>query len=162
LKPILMIGLGNPLVGDDGIGAALVDELARSAEWSRRADFMAGGCDLLRLADTMVGREVVVVIDAVLGDAAPGTVSVHVEPFGDFETCSGSAHELSAIQAIGLLKTISPRLRDTPFVLVAVAVRELRHEASLADRLPEVSRRVHAALGPALRGRSASGLAEPL
>ena len=152
MKPTLMIGAGNPLAGDDGIGAALIDDIARIPAWSRCAEFAAGGCDLLRLAGLMEGRETVVVIDAVLDeDAPPGTVSLHTSPFTAFANRSGGAHQLSAVEALDLLRAVSPGLRGTRFLLVTIAVRGLGRDAVLAAQLPRISARVRALLGPALR-----------
>lgn len=142
MKPTLVIGLGNSLVGDDGIGGRLAQRLGRDRALRRRADFVDGGCDLLRLADLMEGRDAVILIDAVLSDAPPGTVSVHEEPFDDLDPGWDHAHAPSALQAVQLLKTTSPALRRTPFTLIGIAVRELRHDAVLSNRLAEIADRV--------------------
>lgn len=151
MKPILMIGAGNPLAGDDGIGAALADDIARDPAWRDRADVVAGACDLLPLGDRMRGREAVVVIDALLDEGLPpGTVTLHAGPFDAFDECAGGAHELSAVGAIELLRATSPELRDTCFLLVTVAVPALTARATLVSRLPAISARVRDLLGPAL------------
>jgi hydrogenase maturation protease len=151
LKPILMIGAGNPLAGDDGVGAALAEDIARDPAWRDRADAIVGACDLLRLGDQMRGREAVVVIDALLDEGLPpGTVTLHAGPFDAFDDRAAGAHELSAVGSIELLRAASPELRDTCFLLVTVAVPGLDAEATLSARLPAISARVRDLLGPAL------------
>jgi hypothetical protein len=85
MKPILVIGLGNELMGDDCIGCRLVEWLALDDALRDGMEFIEGGSDVLSLATRMEGRERVVLIDAVLSDDEPGTVSVDEEPFEDFE-----------------------------------------------------------------------------
>lgn len=60
---ILVIGLGNPLRGDDGIGPRVVEELIRRGlpEGVTALDGGTGGLDLLQVLE---GWERVVVIDA--------------------------------------------------------------------------------------------------
>jgi hydrogenase maturation protease len=156
VKPILVIGLGNSLVGDDGVGGRLVERLGRDPALRDRADFVAGGCDLLRLADLVEGREAVVLIDALLTDAAPGSVSVHAEPFDDLEAAWNHAHAPSAVQSVALLKAASPALRAIPFTLIGVAVPELRYEAALDD-LAQVAGRVREVLRAGPLGRASEG-----
>jgi hydrogenase maturation protease len=146
MKPILVIGLGNELMGDDCIGCRLVEWLALDDALRDGMEFIEGGSDVLSLATRMEGRERVVLIDAVLSDDEPGTVSVDEEPFEDFEVRWEHVHGPSAIQAVGLLKALAPALRATAFSLVSIAVPEIRFEDTLTARFPEIATRVRAAL----------------
>jgi hydrogenase maturation protease len=147
VKPLLVIGLGNPLVGDDGVGCRLVRRFARDPVFRQQAEFVVGGSDLLRLSHLLEGRERVVLIDAMMDEALePGTVSVHDEPFDLLEDRWEHAHHPSAVQAVRLLKLTSPRLQKTAFTFIGVAVRELGHEAILMSRLPLIAAAVCDAL----------------
>ncbi len=69
---VVVIGLGNPLRGDDGIGPRVVTELRRRGlpEGVEAIDGGTGGMDLLRL---MEGRDAIVVVDAAEMGREPGT-----------------------------------------------------------------------------------------
>jgi len=146
MKPVLVVGLGNSLMGDDGIGEVVVERLARDTRLRDRVDFRAGGSDLLRLADAFAGRERVVVIDAVLCDDPPGTVTVDDEPFDGCVDRQQHAHHPCAVASIALLKCLTPSLRHTRFTLIGVAVGDIRHEATLAPRVGEITGHVREAL----------------
>ncbi|MDH3455656.1 MAG: hydrogenase maturation protease [Gemmatimonadota bacterium] len=146
MKPLLVIGLGNALVGDDGIGCRVVESLACDQGLRRRADFVVGGSDLLRWDELMEGRQRVVVIDALLSRGAPGAVAVYEEPFADIDDRWGHAHLPSAVQAVKLLKAVTPALRGTTFTLIGIAVPELRHEATLSAKVPEIADRIRRAI----------------
>jgi hydrogenase maturation protease len=60
---VLVLGLGNPLRGDDGVGCRVTEELARR-ELSPGVEVLDGGAGGLDLMDLMEGRERVVVVDA--------------------------------------------------------------------------------------------------
>lgn len=67
----LILGLGNPLRGDDGIGPRVVGELIRCGLPHRvtALDGGTGGLDLLRVLE---GRERVVIVDAADVGQEPG------------------------------------------------------------------------------------------
>jgi hydrogenase maturation protease len=69
--PILVIGLGNPLRGDDGVGPRLVEELTRRGlpGGVMALDRGSGGLDLLQVLE---GRQRVVVVDAADVGREPG------------------------------------------------------------------------------------------
>lgn len=73
-KPIVVLGLGNPLMADDGIGIALVERLAREAERYPAVDFVdagAGGMSVLHLIE---GRRKAILIDSAHMDELPGAL----------------------------------------------------------------------------------------
>jgi hydrogenase maturation protease len=79
MKPILVLGIGNILLKDEGAGVHVVRELTARAERGgppRRDDveLYDGGTFGIDLLDTIANRRTVIVIDAVQADAAPGTV----------------------------------------------------------------------------------------
>lgn len=75
--PILVLGLGNPEAGDDGLGPVLVNELSKQYRYTGGfIEFVNGGTRGLGLLNSMAGRQAVVVLDAVASGGRPGTVSV--------------------------------------------------------------------------------------
>ena len=142
MKAGLVIGLGNPVMGDDGVGAAAAEALSRDPEAAAQADIVAGGTDVLRHLNQMEGRRLVVLIDAVRGDP-PGVVSVVEELTASAQQ---HAHHLSAVDTLAAARLVTPQLADTRFVWVLVSIRsassgfELSPE--LAAALPGVLERV--------------------
>jgi hydrogenase maturation protease len=73
--PILVLGLGNLLLRDDGVGPTLLEQLARStSNWSNEVEFMDGGTQGLALLGHLAGRRAVIIVDALQTGAPPGTV----------------------------------------------------------------------------------------
>ena len=75
--PILVLGLGNVLLGDDGVGPRLVGELAGHCK-NREGlvEFVDGGTQGLALLGYLTRRKAVVILDAYARGDRPGTVSV--------------------------------------------------------------------------------------
>jgi hydrogenase maturation protease len=72
-KPMALVcGIGRRERGDDGAGPAVADRLALRAPAGVEVRVVED--DLLGLVDAWVGRERVVLVDAMLSEAEPGTV----------------------------------------------------------------------------------------
>jgi hydrogenase maturation protease len=71
---ILVLGMGNPLLTDDGVGLKVLDRLepllAGVAEVETDREFRGG----LRLMERMVGYDRVVIVDGMQTGVSPGTV----------------------------------------------------------------------------------------
>lgn len=73
--PILVLGLGNLLLSDDGIGPAVLQQLANSSfMWPKEVEFVDGGTQGLALLAQLEGRRSVIIVDALQTGAPPGTV----------------------------------------------------------------------------------------
>jgi hydrogenase maturation protease len=72
-RPTLVIGLGNPLMRDDGIGLALLAGLMRRGPFVPEPLFVDGGTWGMNLLPTIEDAERVLFLDAVNAGAAPGT-----------------------------------------------------------------------------------------
>ena len=64
---LLILGLGNPLMGDDGAGIQIVEELKKS-DLPEYVDVIDGGTAGVGLIDLMSGYSRVIVVDAVMVD----------------------------------------------------------------------------------------------
>jgi hydrogenase maturation protease len=128
---VLVLGLGNPLLGDDGVGWRVVDRLeatldGRSA--SRRLpafelDRLARGG--LELMERMTGYDRVILVDAVVSDRdAPG--AVRCAPLADAGTRPGthldSAHDAPLPVALAAGRYLGARLPED-ITLVAIGAR---------------------------------------
>jgi hydrogenase maturation protease len=73
--PILVLGLGNMLLTDDGVGPALLQQLAGTeSTWNGEVEFLDGGTQGLALLGQLSGRRALIIVDALKKGAAPGTV----------------------------------------------------------------------------------------
>ncbi len=106
--PVLLLGLGNPLMSDDGAGLEVLAQLASGTQdWGPRVEFLDGGTQGLALLGQFDGREAVVFLDAVrLGDK-PGAVHVlSGEEVIRMGVKATTAHEGSAPQILAALRLL--------------------------------------------------------
>ncbi|EMG38745.1 hydrogenase expression/formation protein [Desulfocurvibacter africanus PCS] len=73
-RNILVLGVGNILFTDEGVGVRLVERLQAEYDFSENVTLMDGGTLGTRLMDPIMASKYLVVVDAVLGDDAPGSI----------------------------------------------------------------------------------------
>ncbi|RME83389.1 MAG: hydrogenase maturation protease [Caldilineae bacterium] len=102
----LVIGLGNPILCDDGVGVRVAAELAGMLEDSDgiNVDVIEASVGGLRLMELMQGYDRVILVDALLGPGAPpGTIKRLT--LSDLERITppqhvASAHDTTLITAL--------------------------------------------------------------
>ena len=73
-RPVVVLGLGNPLVGDEGIGVHLIERLAASGEQYPSVDFIDAGTGGLSVLHLLDGRRKAIIIDCAFMDEPPGAI----------------------------------------------------------------------------------------
>ncbi len=73
-KPVVVLGLGNPLMGDEGIGVYLVEQLSNLAAEYPSVDFLDAGTGGLSVLHYIEGRRKAVIIDCAFMDETPGVI----------------------------------------------------------------------------------------
>ncbi len=73
-KPVVVLGLGNPLMADEGIGVYLIERLMGFASEHPAVDFVDAGTGGLSILYLIEGRRKAVLIDCAFMDEPPGTI----------------------------------------------------------------------------------------
>ena len=93
--PLLVLGLGNVLLADDGVGSAAVAELVDRYEPCRGARVLDGGTLGLSLLPYLDQSDIVILVDAIRADAPPGTfVRLDGEEVGPAVATRLSPHQI--------------------------------------------------------------------
>ena len=71
---ILVLGVGNILYTDEGVGVRAMERLRETYIFSDNVTLMDGGNLGMRLMGPLLETDSCIVLDAVLGDDAPGTI----------------------------------------------------------------------------------------
>ncbi len=122
----LVLGLGNPILIDDGVGIYVIREMATHCQWNdvTFAEASVGG---LRLLDVISGYERVVMVDAIqTRDDQPG--DIHRLHPDDLRASLhlGSTHNLSLPGALALGRGMGLVLPDDEsLVIIAIEVEDV-------------------------------------
>jgi hydrogenase maturation protease len=79
MKNVLIGGIGNVLLGDDGVGPHLVAVLASQYDFENGVEIVDLGTPALDLLDRISGKDAVILMDSVDSDGSPGTVQLYTE-----------------------------------------------------------------------------------
>lgn len=77
MKNVLIGGIGNVLLSDDGVGPYVAQLLGAQYEFEDGVEVVDLGTPALDLVDHISGRDAVILIDAVTTEATPGTVLLY-------------------------------------------------------------------------------------
>ena len=145
IPEILILGLGNILMSDDGVGVRVVERLLERYEFSGNVQLVDGGTRGLALVPSLEGVKKLIVIDAVASGKQPGDLTrltgdelIGNRNFSLFSHQDGLAELLLAAELSGLRlqevvllgvdpAVIEPGLSLSP--LVAARVCDLTEQA---------------------------------
>ena len=88
-KETLVVGIGNPIRGDDGVAWRVVEALEREARWRDGVEFLQAHQLLIEFAESIAAYRRVLFIDA---HTATLDVPVRVERLGARDDASPSTH----------------------------------------------------------------------
>jgi hydrogenase maturation protease len=147
-RRLLVAGIGNAFLGDDGFGVALAARLARRElpPGVEVVDFGIRGMDLA-CAMQDEALDAVVMLDAAPRGQPPGTLSV-IEPDIDGAPPGIDAHGMDPVTVLALARELGPRLPRTLVVCCEPQTRMTGEEDEIVIVLSEP---VQAALDPAVR-----------
>lgn len=73
-KRILVMGVGNILWTDEGLGVRTVEYLERTYDFPDNITLYDGGTLGMRLMEPIMNSDLLIIVDAVLGDGQPGDI----------------------------------------------------------------------------------------
>lgn len=145
----LVLGLGNILLSDEGVGVRAVEALVEKAPLPPDVEVLDGGTSGMDLLDQIAGRARLVVVDAVRTGRSPASV---VRLAGDevpaFFSSKLSPHQLGLSDVLAVLRLMEAAPARITVIGIEPVSLDLGLELSpaVAARLPEVVALIEAEL----------------
>jgi len=123
-KPILVLGIGNILLKDEGVGVHVVQAMEAKAAVGEihvpdDVEFFDGGTFGIDLVDTLVNRRKVIVVDAAQANAPPATVlRVRREDLAARSSADLSLHQVGLLETL----TMARHLGGEPAEVVVIGI----------------------------------------
>jgi len=138
----VVVGLGNPLMGDDGLGIAALEILRDRWEFEPEVELLDGGTWGMNLLHLIESAERVLLVDAINVGAAPGTaVALERDELPRLLSMKLSPHQIDMREVLAVAE-----LRGTlPDDIVAIGLQPERIEMS-TELSPTLSRNMDALL----------------
>mgnify|MGYP003574172821 FL=1 len=120
-KNILVMGVGNTLMQDDGIGSHVIESLLQSPDTPQGVDLVDGGTIGLALLPQIENADAVVIVDASELNDAPGTLRLMRNEAID-QQLSGTKRTVHAVALLALFSAAGIRGR-MPGERVLIAIQ---------------------------------------
>ena len=158
VRQVLILGLGNPLLGDEGIGVRAVEEL-QGLELPDGVTVVEGGTAGLGLIGLMKGYQKVIIVDAADMGYPPGCVVRFTPLEAQLKTVEAplSLHQIG----LGEVLTLAEALEVAPAEQIIIGIQPSQVEMG-AGLSPEVERAVPKIIRIILDELDATGIALPL
>lgn len=104
---IVVLGVGNILLSDEGIGVKVIEALERQYTFPDNVSLVDGGTQGLALMATIQEADHLIVVDAVVGGGKPGTIyRLEKDDLPKGLRIKQSAHDSDLIEALNLCALI--------------------------------------------------------
>lgn len=139
MKRFVVVGLGNPLMGDDGVGLRALQQLERDWAVDSSVEMVDGGTWGLKLLPAIEGADGVVFLDAIRTGSAPGTiVELRNAEIPRLISKKLSPHEVDLREVLAVMELCGVLPPSVCAIGVEPEYVDLQYELS-----PTVSARVH-------------------
>jgi hydrogenase maturation protease len=133
---IIVLGIGNQILGDDGVGIHVVNEVKKYINDSNVTidEAITGGMNLL---DLLLGYDKAILVDAVKSDESLHG-QVHRIALSDFSTMhSCNPHDVSLSEAIDMAKKMGETNIPKEIIIIGVLMKKIPCEfkETLSDEI---------------------------
>lgn len=152
-QKILILGVGNILYTDEGVGVRAVERLLETYDFSENVTLMDGGNLGMRLMAPLMDADYCIVLDAVLGGDAPGTIYRFTgEDLRKSLAFKDSMHQSDLVDTLIYCELVGKRPET-----VVIGMEPFDFKTMSIELSPTVAERVPAMLDIALRELAAVG-----
>jgi len=134
-QKVVILGVGNLLLSDEGVGVHVANELMKR-ELPPGVTVVEGGTDGFRLINVITDADRLIVVDAVKGGGAPG--SIYSFDINEVQNCpSGfktSVHQIGILEVINLSGLIGKTPQTT---VIGVEPKSLEISMELSPEIRE-------------------------
>ncbi|MGB4838994.1 MAG: HyaD/HybD family hydrogenase maturation endopeptidase [Saprospiraceae bacterium] len=138
-KTILILGIGNLLMGDEGFGVHLANELSKKS-LPDTVEVLDGGTGGFHLLEFFESHDRVIIVDATLDDKPPGTIRILKPRFAQDFPQSMSTHDIGMRDLVNSLQLLG---KMPEIDLIVVSISSIQQQGiylsnDIAESLPKV------------------------
>lgn len=136
-KKILVVGVGNILLSDEGIGVRVIQELEKYPT-AEDIELLDAGTDIFTIMSSDTSYRTIIVVDAIRGNKTPGTVFCYpvVEDL-NVETDNNSIHQIQIVEALKLIKRTIEKFHNTNIKLIGVEPAQIEYGVGLSTTIEQ-------------------------
>lgn len=141
MKKVLILGIGNILHSDDGIGVHVVNRIIESGiSLPENIEIMDGGTAGYDLLPVLQGRERIIIVDALKADDAPGSIYRFTPDNAVASSARFSLHEVGILEVIRSLRLLgeNPGIEIIGIVPEDITTLDIKISPAVLESVPHV------------------------
>lgn len=132
MDKLLVIGIGNILLRDDGIGIHIINELQKE-KLKYDIDLIDGGTSTLDLLGYFVENDKIIIVDSLKGGHPPGTIyKITPEELGSYIKANSSLHD---VQVLDIVKQANFMGYFPKVIIIGIEPEEIFYDMDLSETL---------------------------
>lgn len=132
---IVILGVGNLLCQDEGVGVHLIEKL-REEELPPQVDLIDGGTSSFDILPFLEESKKLIVVDAVYGGEKPGTIyRFRPEDINDSPDDQFSLHEINFLDALRIERLRGNKLKNT--IIIGIEPDQTETGTDLTPKIKE-------------------------
>ncbi|OPJ60703.1 hydrogenase maturation protease [Clostridium chromiireducens] len=134
MEKVTVLGIGNLLLKDDGIGIHVIDHLKElEYDSNYNVELIDGGTCILDLLDVFMQNERIIVLDSIKGGHEPGTIyKLTPEELGTYIKSTTSLHD---VQVLDILRDAKYLGFDPEVVIIGIEPEEITFDLELSPMI---------------------------
>ena len=139
-KKTLIAGLGNILLGDEGVGVKVIEEIEKGFTLPDDLSLLDGGTAGYALIDYIKGYDRLIIIDAVRGGKKPGTIyRLSADDIQQRTDLKLSGHQISLPDVLCL----AGKLDKLPeILLIGIEPKDMDYDLELSSEVKDAADKV--------------------
>jgi hydrogenase maturation protease len=131
---MLILGIGNILAKDDGVGVYASTYLKRNFEFSPEVEIINGGVEGIHLLNKLEEHKEILLLDAIEIDDNPSSIYlIPAKELGDRGLNVGGAHEIGVLESLSILELQGKPIPDV--TLLGIVPEDISFEIDLSETL---------------------------
>jgi len=128
----LIVGLGNQLMQDDGVGIYISDKIIKDEYY----DVFDCGPDAFRILNYLNNHKRIIIIDAIDIKLKPGTIiCLKEEGLFKFNDLTRSVHQISALEALKIMKKIEPSMDLVELFFIGIQIEDINLNQMITEEV---------------------------
>jgi hydrogenase maturation protease len=133
---IVVLGVGNVLQEDDGIGIYACAYLSANYDFNPEIEIINGGVEGINLLNLFLENDRIIILDTInLDDEAGSIYNIPSYELSGFGLNSGGAHEVGVMQCLDMIELMGHPLPESN--VIGIVPQSITFEMGLSDELFE-------------------------
>lgn len=133
MKKTAVLGIGNILLRDDGVGVRVVEKLQAKGSLPKEVELVDGGTSTMDMLGFFLTNDYIIIVDSLAGGHPPGTIyRLTPEQLGTYANFDVSLHD---VQILDLVKMAAMFGKTPEVTIIGIEPEEITESMDLSPTI---------------------------